>query len=364
MNRWLKEIIDIILTPISWIYGAVIVMRNKFFDWGFLKQHKFDIPVLVVGNINVGGTGKTPHVEYIVENLCAEHHLAVLSRGYKRKTKGFILATKKTTTDDIGDEPYQIYRKFGNLITVAVCEDRCAGIKELLEINPDIDLVVLDDAFQHRYVKPKASVVLVDYNNPVDSDYLLPRGRLREPRHGLLRADYVIVTKCPIGLKPVDISITKKRLDLFPSQKLYFSTLKYFNLVPIFPDAVDVVPSLKNFTHNDSILVVTGIANHIPFVKFLKAFKTNIKVIHFSDHHDYNRKDFEFIEKWFNRLKGNQKYLIVTEKDAVKFNCNPYYPLSLQPYSFYMPIKIGFIDIPHNGDFINSLKKSLFTAKK
>ena len=364
MNRWFKEIIDIILTPISWIYGAVIVMRNKFFDWGFLKQHKFDIPILVVGNINVGGTGKTPHVEYIVENLCAERHLAVLSRGYKRKTRGFILATKKTTTDDIGDEPYQIYRKFGNLITVAVCEDRCEGIKKLLEINPGIDLVVLDDAFQHRYVKPTTSVVLVDYNNPVDADYLLPRGRLREPRHGLLRADYAIVTKCPNGLKPVDISITKKRLDLFPSQKLYFSTLKYFNLVPIFPDAVNVLPSLKNFTHEDSILVVTGIANHIPFVKFLKAFRTNIKVIHFSDHHDYGRKDFEFIEKWFNRLKGNRKYLIATEKDAVKFNCNPYYPLSLKPYSFYMPIKIGFIDIPHNDDFIDSLRKSLFTAKK
>ena len=160
-----KNFLDIMLAPASWIYGCIAFMRNKFFDWGILKQRTFDVPVIVVGNISVGGTGKTPHVEYIIEHLCKEFHIGVLSRGYKRKTKGFILANDKTSPNDIGDEPYQIYRKFKG-ITLAVCENRCEGIETLKSIDPDINLFVLDDAFQHRYVKPTASVVLVDYSRP------------------------------------------------------------------------------------------------------------------------------------------------------------------------------------------------------
>lgn len=355
-SHWTKEFIDAILTPVAWIYGCVAVMRNKFFDWGILKQHTFDVPVIVVGNISIGGTGKTPHVEYIIEHLSKEFHIGVLSRGYKRKTKGFILANDKSTPSDIGDEPYQIYRKF-NGITLAVCENRCEGIERMEKIDPKINLFVLDDAFQHRYVKPTASIVLVDYNHPIDTDRMLPRGRLREPMHGILRADIVIVTKCPDTIKPVDISLIKKRLDLFPSQKLCYSTFKYYNFRPIFPEVVKTAPLLQNMTKDDTLLLVTGIANYVPFVKFVNAFNAKVKIIKFSDHHNYNRKDFNFIENWYEKLQGKRKYILTTEKDAVKLANNPYYPISLRPFSFYMPIKVDFIDTQHNNDFIPELKK-------
>lgn len=356
--RRFKEFVDIILAPIAWIYGCIVFMRNKFFDWGILKQRTFGVPVIVVGNISVGGTGKTPHVEYIIEHLGDTYHIGVLSRGYKRKTKGFILANDKTTPNDIGDEPYQIYRKFPN-ITLAVCENRCEGIEKLKEIDPEINLFVLDDAFQHRYVKPSVSIVLVDYNRPIDTDHMLPRGRLREPVHGILRADMVIITKCPEEIKPVEVSIAKKRLDLFPSQKLYYTTFKYYNFRPIFPEIVKNGPQLQNLTEDDTLLLVTGIANHVPFVRFLNAFRAKVKIIKFTDHHNYGRKDFNFIEEWYNKLSGKQKFIITTEKDAVKFANNPYYPIPLRHVSFYMPIKVDFIDIPHNDDFVPTLNKLL-----
>lgn len=361
MNRTVKKIIDAILTPIAWIYGCGATLRNKFFDWGLFKQRTFDVPVIVVGNISVGGTGKTPHVEYIIEHLLEKYHIGVLSRGYKRKTKGFILANDKSTPNDIGDEPYQIYKKFKG-ITLAVCENRCEGIETMLSIDPNINLFVLDDAFQHRYVKPTASVVLVDYGRPIDTDHLLPRGRLREPMHGILRADFVIVTKCPDPMKPVDVSIMRKRLDLFPSQKLYFSTFRYYNFRPIFPEVVKVVPHLQRLTENDTLLLITGIANHIPFVKFLNAFSVTVKIIKFQDHHDYGRKDFEYIKEWYDKLPGDNKYIVTTEKDAVKLSNNPYFPIALRHVSFYMPIKVDIIDTQRNDDFIPELTK--FINKK
>ena len=170
----------LLLKPLSLAYGAVTGTRNKMFDFGILAQREFDIPVLVVGNIAAGGTGKTPHTEYLVDLLRYRFNIAVLSRGYNRRTSGFILATPKSTAKDIGDEPYQIYRKFGKDVTVAVCEDRCKGIDELRAIDPSINLVILDDAFQHRYVKPTVAIVLTEHSRPVFSDSVLPAVRLRE----------------------------------------------------------------------------------------------------------------------------------------------------------------------------------------
>ena len=222
-----KSIMDALLTPFSWGYGAGVWLRNTAFNIGLLPQEEFDVPVVSVGNITVGGTGKTPHVEYIIEALYRRYHVAVLSRGYKRKTKGFILASNNMTPRDIGDEPYQIYRKYGGLITLAVCEKRRKGIRELMRIDPDINLILLDDGFQHRYVKPKVNVVLVDYNRPPYDDRLMPLGTLREPAERLLRCDIVVVTKCPTDLTAMDIRMMKKNLDLFPSQSLFFSNIRY-----------------------------------------------------------------------------------------------------------------------------------------
>ena len=230
-----KSIMDALLTPFSWGYGAGVWLRNAAFDVGLLPQEEFDVPVVSVGNITVGGTGKTPHVEYIIEALYRRYHIAVLSRGYKRKTKGFILASNNMTPRDIGDEPYQIFSKFSGLITLAVCESRRKGIRELLRIDPDINLILLDDGFQHRYVKPKVNIVLVDYNHPPYEDKLMPLGTLREPARNVLRGDIVVVTKCPSDITAMDIRMVKKNLALFPYQGLFFSNIRYADPIPVFP---------------------------------------------------------------------------------------------------------------------------------
>ena len=188
INNW--------LLPVSWMYGFGVFFRRKLFEWNILKRKSYNIPVICVGNITVGGTGKTPHVEYLIRLLQHSHRVAVLSRGYKRKTKGFILANEKTTYQEIGDEPYQIKNKFPDII-VAVDENRVRGIDKLLSMKDKPDIILLDDAYQHLYVKPSYSILLIDYNRPIYNDALLPAGRLREGSHNLDRANLVIMTKCP-----------------------------------------------------------------------------------------------------------------------------------------------------------------------
>ena len=229
-----QAIIDAIMTPFSYIYGAVMGVRNFLYNLGVLKTHKFDVPVVSVGNITVGGTGKTPHVEFLIEALCSRYKIGVLSRGYKRTSKGFVLANDILSPKDLGDEPYQIYRKYGNIVTLAVCEDRATGIREMLKVDPSITLFLLDDAYQHRRVTPKVSIALVDFNRPPFRDRLLPLGRLREPLRALLRSDMVIVTKCPSDMKPVDYRVMVSGLDLYPANDLFFSEFRYADPTPVF----------------------------------------------------------------------------------------------------------------------------------
>ncbi len=330
------------LLPLSKIYGFAVGVRNLMFKWHILKQREFPVPVVVVGNISAGGTGKTPHTEYVIDLLRYKYHIGMLSRGYKRKTKGFVLATSRSTPLDIGDEPYQIYQKFGRDISVAVCEDRCTGIEELLRLDPRINLIVLDDAFQHRYVKPTVSIVLTEFNNPVFFDKLLPLGRLREPAKAIYRADMVVVTKCPPQLKAIEYRIFKNNLKLFPYQKLFFSRFNYASLRPLFPDIRKDAPHMSWLGPDDTVLVLSGIANPKPLVRYLKGFKASIKVKVFPDHHNFNRKDLDAITKRFNELEGKQKIIVTTEKDAVRLINNPYFPHQLKPYIFYQPVDVTF----------------------
>jgi len=331
-----------LLLPLSKIYGFAVGVRNLMFKWHILKQREFPVPVVVVGNISAGGTGKTPHTEYVIDLLRYKYHIGMLSRGYKRKTKGFVLATSRSTPLDIGDEPYQIYQKFGRDISVAVCEDRCTGIEELLRLDPRINLIVLDDAFQHRYVKPTVSIVLTEFNNPVFFDKLLPLGRLREPAKAIYRADMVVVTKCPPQLKAIEYRIFKNNLKLFPYQKLFFSRFNYTSLRPLFPDIRKDAPHMSWLGPDDTVLVLSGIANPKPLVRYLKGFKASIKVKVFPDHHNFNRKDLDAITKRFNELEGKQKIIVTTEKDAVRLINNPYFPHQLKPYIFYQPVDVTF----------------------
>ncbi len=349
----------LVLLPCSKLYGFGTYLRNKLFDWKILKEVGFDVPVITVGNLAAGGTGKTPHVELIVGMFCRNRNVAVLSRGYRRNTSGFIMAGRTSTPRDIGDEAYQIYQKFKGKVHVAVCEDRVAGIRELLRLEPEINLIVLDDAFQHRYVKPALSIVITEYNRPIYRDHLLPYGRLRESPRGINRADVVIVSKCPRNLRPIDYRVVIKEYELLPYQHLFFSRFNYRQLQPVFPDVATSVPYLDWLSENDSVLAIAGIGNPRPFVRQIKSHSAKVKVDIFPDHHNYTRKDIDHILKRFKSLKGNQRIIVTTEKDAVRLASNPYYPYELKASTYFLPIEVE-IDQFHEGiDFSEVIDKIL-----
>lgn len=348
-----------VLLPLSWLYGMVTGVRNWLFDHNVLPQEEYDVPVITVGNLTVGGTGKTPHVEYILGMLAMEYNMAVLSRGYKRKTKGFIIANSNSTPDSIGDEPLQMYQKFGMRAKIAVCESRRKGIMELLRLFPDLQLIVLDDGFQHRYVKPKVSVLLMDYNRPIYDDHLLPLGRLRENARQTNRADMVVVTKCPDDLSPLQYRLVSKKLDLMPYQKLYFSNYSYGALLPVFPDDKPYHVQLSSLTERDSVMLLTGVANPRGFVRHFRNYPFKVKVCHYPDHHSFTRDDIRKIEAEFKALTGERKIILTTEKDAVRLAFNPYFPSALKPLTYFLPIAVRMIPGLDNLNFIEDLKKAI-----
>ena len=347
------------LTPLSWLYGAGAWVRNMLFDKGLLRQEEFVVPVVCVGNLSVGGTGKTPHVEYLLSNLASAVNMAVLSRGYGRRTKGFVLANSHSTPQLIGDEPMQIYSKFGSRIKLAVCESRAEGIRQLLKLYPDLQLIVLDDGFQHRYVKPAASVLLMDYARPVYDDKLLPLGRLREGVTGIYRAEFIVVSKCPPDMSQLDKRLIANELQLMPYQKLYFSRIEYGQLTPVFPDDAPYRASLSTFTSRDAVLVVSGIANPRPLLRHLKSYQCRRRIARFPDHHDFSRNDIRHIENSFENLKGEHRLIVTTEKDAVRLASNPYYPNSLKPFTFYLPVSARIIDGLEDNNLIGDLREHI-----
>lgn len=337
-------LLNMLLLPLSKVYGMVTAIRNKMFDIGILKQQEFDVPIITVGNIAVGGTGKTPHTEYIVRALASGRRIGVLSRGYKRETKGFVLATPHSTPRDIGDEAYQMYHKFGRDVMVAVCENRREAIRRMTEIDPKLDLIVLDDGFQHRYVKPTLSIVLTEYNRPVFEDHMLPYGRLRESARALTRADIVVVTKCPSDVKPIEYKIFDKNLNLIPAQARFFSRYRYERLQPVFAGDAGPAPRLVELSNRDMLLAVCGIGNPRPFVRHLKSYEPRVKVNVFGDHHQYTRRDFDLLVSRFKGMEAERKYIITTEKDAVRMLNSPYFPHELKRYIYFLPVRVEFVD--------------------
>ena len=307
INEW--------LLPFSWLYGLGVGIRNTLFDLGILKSRSFDVPVISVGNITVGGSGKTPHVEYLIRLLHNKYRVAVLSRGYKRKTKGYILANENSTMSDIGDEPYQMHTKFKN-VSIAVDRNRCNGIERITNDEPtkDTDVILLDDAYQHRYVKPGINILLVDYHRLIIYDKLLPAGRLRESKEGKTRADIVIVTKCPKDLKPMSFRVLSRAMDLFPYQQLYFTCLKYGDLHSLFNNSTRPLTDIKP---NEHTLLITGIASPEQMVEDLSPYCKNITSLKFSDHHQFNADDVEKINSTFAMMQ-TPRLIITTEKDATR----------------------------------------------
>ena len=332
-----KKLPEYLLIPFAVIYGIVTTIRNKLFDWQIIRSYEFDIPVICVGNITAGGTGKTPHTEYLISILKKEFRVAVLSRGYRRKTKGFVLAETGSTAAEIGDEPCQIKRKYPD-ITVAVDEKRVRGIRKLREM--DIDVVILDDAFQHRYVKPGLSVLLIDFFRPMTKDALLPFGRLRESIAGIRRANIILITKSPNKLKAIDMRVRVKEFSLNPFQHLYFTAVEAEHPQPVFMEENHVL-----FKENEAeLLLVTGIAQPDTALNIAKSISPQVEQITFHDHHSYREKDITHIINTFHEMSGENKLIMTTEKDAVKLRAFRDELAEIIPSLFYLPVKISFLN--------------------
>jgi len=334
------DMIKIILYPLSILYGIVVYIRNALYDYKILRSTEFDIPVISIGNITVGGTGKTPHTEYLITLLKKHVEVVTLSRGYKRRTKGFMLVETGSDVRDVGDEPLQIKKKFSE-VTVAVDENRVHGINRLLQEPVQPDVVLLDDAFQHRRVNPGINILLIDYNRPVDSDYLLPLGRLRERKYQQRRANVIIYTKCPDEITPIKRRIIMKEVNLRPYQSLYFTTMEYGDPVAVFTDGAVPIPNLHE--KQVSSLLLSGIANPDQFRKYLSAKTNLLDELVFGDHHRYTTKDMKQIEQKFEQLKAHDPFIITTEKDAMRLLGEADLPQTIKSRLYYIPLKIKFL---------------------
>ena len=326
----------------AFLYGGVISLRNSLFNIGILKEEEYDIPIICVGNVTVGGTGKTPITEYLTRLLKSEYRIAVLSRGYKRKTSGFILADEKSDSKTIGDEPFQLFKKFPDIL-VAVDKNRRRGIKKLLNLGKDKapEVILLDDAFQYRYVKPGFSVLLTNYNRPIYEDVLMPVGLLREQKSATSRANAVIVMKCPEGIKPGETQIIEKKLNLFPYQKLFFSSLCYQKLKPLFLEQNEI--DLDFIDENITVLLITGIASPQPLADKIKSLGCRLEHLKYPDHHWFTKSDLNKMEKKYVEIKSEKKIIIVTEKDAGRLiDCN-FRNDDFKKNIYYIPVETRFL---------------------
>ena len=254
-----------LLAPAALLYKAAVTFRHRLFDWGILKSEKFDIPVICIGNITVGGTGKTPMAEMVIAYMSQMHRVALLSRGYGRRTKGYLEVKADSHYRDVGDEPLQIKLKFPDTV-VAVCEKRAEGIRRIRAEHPDVDLVIMDDGFQHRYVEPKVNIVMIDATRPVQHDRMLPLGTLRDLPEELHRAHYFVVTKCPEKMAPIDRRILRKVLIQVAYQRVYFTRFESFMPQPLFPDAAPGEPLLQG----QQVIALSGIGSPKPFLAALR----------------------------------------------------------------------------------------------
>ncbi len=338
--------IRLFLLPFAWLYGLAVGLRNLLFDSGLLHSFSFTVPVISVGNLTSGGTGKTTHIEYLVSALKDEYRLAVLSRGYKRKTRYFILVSGMSSVAEVGDEPLQLKKKFPEL-TVAVDRRRVHGIRRLMQTSGNTDLILLDDAFQHRYVNPGLSILIIDYNRPVFRDRLLPAGNLREPWRNAARADIFIISKCPSDIKVSERQAFRDKLKDFPGKPVFFTTYVYGEPVPVckgkHKSKKHVITYKKLKEEKTCIFLVTGIANPKPLSDFLRQ-KLNLKdEMIFPDHHSYNEKDLAKIRRRWESSTNGKGYIFTTEKDATRFREIMIRDKQLKKHLYYVPVTVRFL---------------------
>ena len=345
----------LISVPLSWLYGMVVHIRHKLFDLKILRSEEFDIPVVCIGNLTVGGTGKTPVAELLIERFSEHYRVGVLSRGYRRRTKGFVLSTPTSSARTIGDEPRQMKLKYPS-VPVPVCEKRAEGIRLLRKAHPEIELIILDDAFQHRYVEPWVNILLMDYNNPVYRDRLLPWGRLRDTRNQIHRANFVLVTKCPDDLNPLDMRIVINSLGLFPYQSLYFTRMRQGEITPLFADR-----AVGKVREGDPVIAMSGIANPVPLLENLRKRFDVVAELTFDDHHTYRLSDMRRLEALFAAYPD--AVVLTTEKDAVKLTNRKKVPEAVQQRLYYVPIHVSFV-ADSESEFLRQLELYVRTNQK
>lgn len=331
---------------ISWIYTWVIVIRHRLYDWGVFKSYSFDIPIVCVGNITVGGTGKTPTAEFILLSLANHYNIAILSRGYGRATSGYREVTADDIYTDVGDEPLQIKLKFPNVVVV-VCEDRVAGIKRIRKEHPEVNLIVMDDGFQHRRVKAKVNILIIDSTRPIDSDNMLPLGRLRDVKSRLAAAHFFIVTKCPEEMKPLDKRLWHNKLRHVAYQKVYFSNIEPLGIEPIFAFDDQEKPYLAQ-----QAILVSGIGNPRPFIREAETRYAVVDKMVFPDHHHFTTSDLKRIYAKLNEYP--RAIILTTEKDATRLR-HMRMPEKMMRALYYQPISMTLVEGPERKDFVESL---------
>jgi tetraacyldisaccharide 4'-kinase len=358
-----------LLFPFALFYGIGVWFRNQLFNAGILSAKSFNMPVISIGNITVGGTGKTPHTEFLIRSLSKEFQVAVLSRGYKRKSKGFVMAQKDSTLAEIGDEPLQMKLKFPELV-VAVDENRRRGIANLMDPGqqPFVEVILLDDAFQHRHVNPSISILLIDYNRLLCDDFLMPVGNLREPAGQMKRAQIVVVTKCPEKMSPMDVRLLSKNIDTLPYQSLFYTTMRYSALVKLGKETTPLATSVPggtpsmdlpvenmadilplNLTFNQileskqPVLILSGIATPENFIDQIRQYAPDAKAVIFADHHEFGKRDARKIAQEFEKIKDANGIIITTEKDATRIRNNAWMEV-LTPYIYYPTLEVHFLE--------------------
>lgn len=337
----MKDLGKIPLLPLALIYGIAVYFRNRLYDLGFIKAYSPQKHTICVGNLSVGGSGKTPHVDYLIRLLKNEYKVATLSRGYKRKTTGFIIADDKSTSADIGDEPL-LYKTNHPDITVSVEGNRVKAVKKLTALEGSPDVILLDDAFQHRPIKCGLNILISEFDNLYFNDFLLPYGRLREGKGGAHRADIIIISKTPEKTTPVEIRNVVKDVKALPHQHVFFSYLKYGELYSI-SNAEEKISTLNDLFRY-RLVVFTGIANAEPMITYLKEYSAGVSHLPFGDHHDFTETDINNIQKYYEGFEGGNKLLVTTEKDLMRLKQPGIWAIAERMNIFVLPVEVTFKD--------------------
>jgi tetraacyldisaccharide 4'-kinase len=336
-------VIKLLLLPFSLIYGLVVIIRNYMYDKNIMSSTSFSLPVISVGNLSVGGSGKTPHIEYLIRLLKDHINIGTLSRGYKRKTSGYLQIFQNTKPKDSGDEPLQFKRKFPDIM-VAVSENRDIGIISMVRDKPDIQTILLDDAFQHRAVSPHLNILLTEYNRPFYDDFFLPSGRLRESRSGYKRADIIVITKCPEQLSTSERDEIIKKIEPQKGQQIFFSKYKYAKPYYLFD------PKYTFELNSDfQVLLLSAIANTDYLMQYLEPKVSEIVQMEFPDHYDFSPNDIANMNTYFNRMHKQKKVIITTEKDAMRLNEHKDYLTKNNLPVFVLPIEVEFLNNDKQG---------------